>query len=378
MTNYSQFTEKTAAKLIMTILEALNFLHSKSIVHGDLKLENLVFESDEEDAKIILIDFGFAKRVEDHVNYDDTAGTPYYVAPECVAERAERTGAILKKSDVWAAGVIAYMMVTRHAPFEGKNPNDTEGIYEQILRDEVQFPKKVNLSDGFKDFIKKTLVKSPKQRMGAQEAMNHKWVLGHAGILEYLKQPTVRSQLKKRIVCPQCDTALSLSANFCHNCGTAVKVDTTFVNRLNGKIYGRKLTGHLLCDNLHAGHKNPRYVHQNDIMHTDLTEGITYNFDSRKNEFNQSLYRTVGNDSPSDNEPKFGTNFIRTCVYKNERYPTSFDFLKDKLSTRSLDTVQNTNHETINTIFNILVSTVFFKLLVVLKVYLKLLFPFII
>jgi len=207
---YGPFTEKRAAQLVYTMLDALHYLHETlNIVHRDLKPENFVFESHSPDAKMILIDFGCAKNVEDHVNYKDIVGTPYYLAPESAAKKAERTGAILKKSDVWAVGVIAYIMLTGTPPFRGREHKD---ILAQILRSDVSFPSKIPLSKGFKNFIKQTLVKRPRRRLNAEEAMTHDWVVANDSsenapsdrsvdkdILKCLKQFAQQTKLKKRV-----------------------------------------------------------------------------------------------------------------------------------------------------------------------------------
>jgi len=115
-----------------------------------------------------------------------------------------RTGMVLKQSDVWAVGVIAYIMLTGTPPFRGREHKD---ILAAILRTEVKFPSKVDLSDGFKDFVMKTLVKRPKKRLTAQQALQHDWVTGNSAseaqvdkdILKCLKQFTYQSQLKKKV-----------------------------------------------------------------------------------------------------------------------------------------------------------------------------------
>merc|ERR1719499_1465854 len=102
------------------MLECLRYLQTLNIVHRDLKPENFVFETRARGSKMILVDFGCAKIVDRKKVYSDIVGTPYYLAPESASKRARRTGSILMASDVWAVGIIAYVMMTGEPPFSGK------------------------------------------------------------------------------------------------------------------------------------------------------------------------------------------------------------------------------------------------------------------
>ena len=126
-------TEKMAAKLVSDMLTAIDYLHKNNIVHRDLKPENFVYKSKSINSDIVLIDFGCAKIVEDTTKYNDLVGTVYYLAPELAArsERVPRTGKVLKSSDVWSMGVIAYVMMTGRPPFKGRNNKE---IFTRIIR----------------------------------------------------------------------------------------------------------------------------------------------------------------------------------------------------------------------------------------------------
>jgi len=171
-------SEKWASKLIRTILRVVKHCHENQIVHRDLKPENFVFLSKDVDSQIVLIDFGSAKIVKDNVRYRDSYGTPHYIAPEVVAGRKyTRTGRILKCSDVWSIGVIAYVLMTGEVPFTGSSRTD---IFNSILHRPLMFPEGgSNLSMLFKGFCKQTLVKSPLHRITINDALNHPWVQGN-------------------------------------------------------------------------------------------------------------------------------------------------------------------------------------------------------
>eukprot|EP01083_Nonionella_stella_P083071 229518_1 len=201
-----KMTEKIAASLIHDMLTAIQYLHSQNIVHRDLKPENFVFESSSTSANIVLIDFGCAKIVSDEKEYKDLVGTVYYLSPELAAQssRVHKTGKVLKCSDIWSIGVIAYVMLTGRPPFKGRTNKD---IFTHIIRDDLQFPDDVPLSDGFKDFVRKTLVKNPYKRINIEAAIRHPWVQGKAAaeiqlnkdVIRYLRQFNYQSKLKKAI-----------------------------------------------------------------------------------------------------------------------------------------------------------------------------------
>lgn len=203
--NYT-ITEKVAAQLIHDMLLALKHCHDKNIVHRDLKPENFVFAARSEDANIVLIDFGCAKQVQDEKEYKDLVGTVYYLAPEMAAQssRVPRTGKVLKAADVWSMGVIAYVMLTGRPPFKGRTNKE---IFTNVIRDPLVFPDDIELSEGFKDFVSKALVKNPYKRLSLEDCIRHPWVQGkdaqdiqlNKDVIRYLRQFNYQSKLKKAI-----------------------------------------------------------------------------------------------------------------------------------------------------------------------------------
>jgi len=201
---FGKFTEKKASRLIKTMLETLSYIHSKSIVHRDIKPENFVFASHAPNAPMILIDFGCALKVDMKTEYKDRVGTPYYLSPESAAKRSSRTGEILCKSDLWAVGVIAYIMMTGQTPFKGRRHAD---ILAEILTKPVRFPKSVKLSSSYKEFVRAVLKKPPARRVTVDEALRFAWIKGeqtsdetiHEEVLKCLKQFNYQTLLKKKV-----------------------------------------------------------------------------------------------------------------------------------------------------------------------------------
>jgi len=195
-----KFSEVEAAMFIRTIISAIGHCHSKNIVHRDLKPENIVFRTKHQ-KEMVIIDFGDAKVVDDNATYEDFVGTAFYLAPECVRNR---TGAELKKSDMWTIGVITYVLLTGRPPFYGR---DNKEILKKIIRGKVSFPQSTRLSRSARDFIKKLIKKSPEARLSAKQALEHKWLQGQAGtedlgrdLVESLSNYSSVSKLKKVLV----------------------------------------------------------------------------------------------------------------------------------------------------------------------------------
>lgn len=198
-------TEKRAAELVSTMLKAIKHCHEKDIVHRDLKPENFVFKTKDPDSDMVLIDFGCAKQVQDSTEYKDLVGTPYYLAPESAAgHKYIRTGSVLKMSDIWSIGVIAYVLMTGRPPFNGHS--NTE-IFSSIIKKPLKFPATIKLSKPFIDFVQKMLKKSPKRRITLDLALKHPWVSGEEvtnqqisdDVLRVLRQFNQQSKLKKMI-----------------------------------------------------------------------------------------------------------------------------------------------------------------------------------
>merc|ERR1719411_1195804 len=198
-------TEKRASQLVKTMLQAIEHCHKKNIVHRDLKPENFVFQTMDPESEMVLIDFGCAKKVKDQNEYKDLVGTPYYLAPESAAgHKYIRTGAVLKCSDVWSVGVIAYVLMTGRPPFNGHS--NTE-IFSAIIKKPLKFPATVKLSKPFVEFCQNMLKKSPKRRFLLKDALKHPWIEGtntsntkiSDDVLRVLRQFNSQSKLKKAI-----------------------------------------------------------------------------------------------------------------------------------------------------------------------------------
>ncbi|XP_036070693.1 serine/threonine-protein kinase DCLK1b isoform X3 [Oryzias melastigma] len=194
ITSSNKYTERDASCMLFNLASAIKYLHSLNIVHRDIKPENLlVYEHQDGSKSLKLGDFGLATIVNGPLYA--VCGTPTYVAPEIVAE----TGYGLKV-DVWAAGVITYILLCGFPPFRSID-DDQEVLFEQILKCQFDFPSPYwdNVSDAAKALIMGMLQASVDQRYTAAQVLDHPWVNGEGvdGVSEKDHQLLVAGKLRK-------------------------------------------------------------------------------------------------------------------------------------------------------------------------------------
>jgi serine/threonine protein kinase len=153
---YDKMTEIVARNIILQVVQAMLYCHSRGVVHRDLKLENVMFKNkNEEDLVVKVIDFGIAGVAEEKVD----AGTLSYMAPECLEKVAADTSPAI---DVWAIGVMFYAMIFGTLPFSAE---DERTLVKQIKNDQVKFPKSSPITPEGKEVIKAMLQKDPTKRI---------------------------------------------------------------------------------------------------------------------------------------------------------------------------------------------------------------------
>nr|XP_045010230.1 serine/threonine-protein kinase DCLK1 isoform X1 [Jaculus jaculus] len=191
ITSTNKYTERDASGMLYNLASAIKYLHSLNIVHRDIKPENLlVYEHQDGSKSLKLGDFGLATIVDGPLY--TVCGTPTYVAPEIIAE----TGYGLKV-DIWAAGVITYILLCGFPPFRGSG-DDQEVLFDQILMGQVDFPSPYwdNVSDSAKELITMMLLVNVDQRFSAVQVLEHPWV-NDDGLPENEHQLSVAGKIKK-------------------------------------------------------------------------------------------------------------------------------------------------------------------------------------
>ena len=156
--------------MINNLLNALEYLHSINICHRDIKPENLLVSYYNNKVTLKLADFGLAVEIQPGEKLYMVCGTPIYVAPEMIAE----TGYDFKV-DIWATGIITYILLCGFPPFMSEQ-ND-ENLFDQILRGQVEFKTAYwsGISSQAKDFVICLLQVYQNKRINAMEALSHSW-----------------------------------------------------------------------------------------------------------------------------------------------------------------------------------------------------------
>ncbi|XP_016302758.1 calcium/calmodulin-dependent protein kinase type II delta chain isoform X3 [Sinocyclocheilus anshuiensis] len=207
------YSEADASHCIHQILESVNHIHHHDIVHRDLKPENLLLASKCKNAAVKLADFGLAIEVQgDQQAWFGFAGTPGYLSPEVL--RKEAYG---KPVDIWACGVILYILLVGYPPFWDE---DQHKLYQQIKAGAYDFPSPEwdTVTPEAKNLINQMLTINPAKRIMAQEALKHPWVCQRSTVasmmhrqetVECLKKFNARRKLKGAIL-----TTMLVSRNF--------------------------------------------------------------------------------------------------------------------------------------------------------------------
>lgn len=162
-----KLSEEEGKYIIKQILSAVTYIHSKGIVHRDLKLQNILLDTDKNNI-IKIIDFNTARYYDKRDKMNIICGTPYYIAPEVLFGNYD------EKCDIWSCGIILYILLCGYPPFDGEN--DTE-ILNSIKAGKFEFPEEdwLEISEDLKDLISNMLRFNPDERFSGAECLNHKW-----------------------------------------------------------------------------------------------------------------------------------------------------------------------------------------------------------
>ncbi|XP_036386593.1 calcium/calmodulin-dependent protein kinase (CaM kinase) II gamma 1 isoform X4 [Megalops cyprinoides] len=207
------YSEADASQCISQILESVNYIHQHDIVHRDLKPENLLLASKMKGAAVKLADFGLAIEVQgDQQAWFGFAGTPGYLSPEVL--RKDPYG---KPVDIWACGVILYILLVGYPPFWDE---DQHKLYQQIKAGAYDFPSPEwdTVTPEAKNLINQMLTINPAKRITAEQALKHPWVCQRSTVasmmhrqetVECLRKFNARRKLKGAIL-----TTMLVSRNF--------------------------------------------------------------------------------------------------------------------------------------------------------------------
>mmetsp|Transcript_87036 Transcript_87036/g.246869 ORF Transcript_87036/g.246869 Transcript_87036/m.246869 type:complete len:524 (-) Transcript_87036:235-1806(-) len=192
------YSETDCARLMYSILDALDYCHNLNIIHRDLKPENFLFRDKTDESDLVIIDFGLSRfGPQDEGEFMKTrVGTPYYIAPEVLGKH------YTKACDLWSVGVIMYILLSGVPPFYGETD---QAIFDMIKAADttLEFPDDLGwggVSDEAKNLIKSLLQKNPDRRPSAVEAKEDPFFKSHfSGTLskEALQMGDMKTRFEK-------------------------------------------------------------------------------------------------------------------------------------------------------------------------------------
>ncbi|XP_021352183.1 serine/threonine-protein kinase D3-like isoform X4 [Mizuhopecten yessoensis] len=164
-----RLSERVTKYLISQILVALKHLHSKHIVHCDLKPENVLLSSETAFPQVKLCDFGFARIIGEKSFRRSVVGTPAYLAPEVLKSKGYN-----RSLDMWSVGVVIYVSISGTFPF-----NEDEEVSDQIQNASFMYPPNPwkDISQEAKSFIKQIFVTNLQKRPPVYQIMTHPWLV---------------------------------------------------------------------------------------------------------------------------------------------------------------------------------------------------------
>lgn len=179
-----RYSEKDAARSVRDVLRTVAQCHARNVLIRDVKPDNFLYLTSDEEAPLKAIDFGLAQYCKPDESLRDKAGTAIYIAPEVLKMKYSLP------SDLWSAGVIAYQLVTGRLPFTGeegeevstgfmeKQQFDHKEVFRAVLYADLDFdrPPWDQVTPECKDLVQSLLQRDPAQRPTAVEALKHSWL----------------------------------------------------------------------------------------------------------------------------------------------------------------------------------------------------------
>jgi serine/threonine protein kinase len=186
------FSEADARSVIYQVLKGMKYLHSKNIVHRDLKLENILLSDGSSSAVVKIADFGLARFFSHDSELRTICGSPLYVAPE-ILDMDANVDTYTPAVDMWSIGVMLYILLSGSTPFDNE---DEQSLFQMIRLGDYAMEDHIwdHVSDEAKDCVHRLLTVNTSARMTITEALQNHWVLG---LTKAMELPDTVSTIKR-------------------------------------------------------------------------------------------------------------------------------------------------------------------------------------
>jgi serine/threonine protein kinase len=184
-------SEKRIKEIFIQIVEGVKFIHGNNVIHRDLKPNNILF-LDKEKTKVVIIDFGLSGFSNGLIKEVIKAGTFKFLSPEILCRENFSSSS---KIDIWALGVILYLMNFKKYPFEGNNEKE---IFDKIENEDIKFPKEIKIKKSLVNLFKGMFEKNPKRRIDINDKLFDLWFKDNSD--DYIVFSKFKKEKKFRVI----------------------------------------------------------------------------------------------------------------------------------------------------------------------------------
>lgn len=173
-----KLSETDARRFFQQLIDGVEYCHREGVVHRDLRMEHLLLDGSIYSPVLKITGFGYSKSEILDSQPKSSVGTPAYVPPEVLMAKDSKSydGQAM---DVWACGVILFLMLTGSFPFQ--NGSNGGLLTRKMIRDvntgRLHYPQGIQVHAAARDLLKKILTPNPKERATLAQIQQHKWVM---------------------------------------------------------------------------------------------------------------------------------------------------------------------------------------------------------